>query len=75
MNQELMFILNKLIEKAKNNSDHEASYDLIGKVNQSSDVIEYIKELIDYKYIENVVVFGHTNFSCTLTDKCFEEKT
>ena len=49
--------------------------DLIGKVNQSSDVIEYIKELIDYKYIENVVVFGHTNFSCTLTDKCFEEKT
>lgn len=43
MKQELKDILNKLVEIAKNNYDHHASYDLIGRVEQSDEVIDYIK--------------------------------
>ena len=72
MKQELKDILNKLVEIAKNNSNHNASYDLIGRVEQSDEVIDYIKELIDEGYISEVSVMGHTGFSCTITDKGFE---
>ena len=72
MKQELKDILNKLVEIAKNNSDHHASYNLIGRVEQSDEVIDYIKELIDEGYISEVSVMGHTNFSCTVTEKEFE---
>lgn len=72
MREELMLILDKLVEKAKCNSEHSASYDLIGKLNLSDDVRGYIGELIDNKYIENVTVSGHTHFSCIVTKKAFE---
>lgn len=72
MKQELKDILNKLVEIAKNNYDHHASYDLIRRVEQSDEVIDYIKELIDEGYISEVSVMGHTVFSCTVTEKGFE---
>lgn len=73
MKPELFNILKELIQKAKNNSQHEASYDLIGKVKQSDEVKPYLNELIKQGYIKNVNVMGHTYFICKVTDKSFEE--
>lgn len=45
---------------------------LIGRVKQSGEVIDYIKELIDEGYISKVSVMGHISFSCTIIEKGFE---
>lgn len=62
----------KITKLEENNYDHHASYDLTRRVEQSDEVIDYIKELIDDGYISKVSVMGHTNFSCTVKEKGFE---
>ena len=73
MKTELISILNELVENAKCNPEHEASYDLIGKVSQSEEVRAYVSELVDNGYIKNVRLYGHTRFSCIVTAKALEE--
>lgn len=73
MTQELRCILNELVEKARNNLQHEALYDLVGKVNQSDEIKDYLKELVNDGYIKNINVMGHTIFSCIVTEKGFKE--
>ena len=69
MSEQMKKLLEKLVVLAQNNKDHEAYYDLIGEVSESENVKPYIKELIEERLIENVVVYGHTQFSCTVTEK------
>lgn len=45
---------------------------LIGRVKQSGEVIDYIKELIDEGYISKASVMSHISFSCTIIEKGFE---
>lgn len=62
-------VLRKLIVNARNNVDHEASYDLINIVSCSDEVQVFLKPLIEEGLIEVTSVYGHSSFNCIVTEK------
>ncbi len=72
MNDTIKNVLYELVERAKKNKEHEASFDLIGIVNNSDQVRSFTDQLKDEGFIMNINIYGKTHFSCNVTEKAFE---
>ncbi len=72
MNDTIKKVIYELIERAKKNKEHEASFDLIGNVNNSDQVRGFTDQLKDEGFITNIKIYGKTHFSCNVTEKAFE---
>ncbi len=72
MNDKMKSILLSLINQARENKEHEVSYDLISIAQNKEQVRSIANQLENAGFITNVSIYVKTHFSCKVTEKAFE---
>lgn len=72
MENKVVDIMQNLINQARKNKEHEASYDLIGFASNNEQVRSFTNRLESKGLITDVFIYGKTSFSCKVTKKGLE---